>query len=364
MKAWSSLGVCLGAIVCGGPGCGGTTTLAERDAGTDAGHVVAANDAGEVVGDGDAGSDAGTSPCEDYWQTLASLGCPGTINPPGAEAARVLPRWNKFCEQFITLPGTSFDVSTLEACTAAMKSSGCQDPATPNPCYPSTGSRTAGASCADPLQCQTGECTAGSVGANGEAAACGTCVPAAAVGQACTGPCAPDAACLPGSGGTSTCVAVTFGAAGASCNGATTQCSGSLVCNTVEAKCAAPAGAGAPCGADQDCAFPLICPAASGTSTCKSPGSIGAPCSSAFDCADGMNCPASSHTCAAPTWASAGQPCSDNVLCLVGECPPSGVCPAVIADGQPCKANDATAVCDTWAQCLGGVCVLGEPSCP
>lgn len=195
----------------------------------------------------------------------------------------------------------------------------------------------------------------------------GTCVAATPAGQPCSsGPCAPGLACSAANpGGTSTCEPLTTSSAGGSCGAA--QCGTGLYCNG--GTCVANLTAGAACTAGDVCAPPLVCPlvsAAGGTSsTCQNAVQAGGACGGTRDCAPNLSCSSTSHQCVAVTWVAAGQPCGDTALCLVGECEANGgspTCPTVIPDGQPCTQNDPTQTCDSFANCLGGICVLGVPS--
>jgi hypothetical protein len=170
------------------------------------------------------------------------------------------------------------------------------------------------------------------------------------------------------------CLPVTRGDAGAQCDGIQTLCKSGLTCNRAVGGCSTPGAAGAPCGDTSDCSGALVCPIpqSASTSTCQTAGQAGATCSADRDCAAGLGCDYTKNVCATITWVAAGQACSATARCLVGYCPSSpagspqsGTCPTVIPDGQSCNSTDETHTCDTYADCLGGVCVLfGESSCP
>jgi hypothetical protein len=317
------------------------------------------------------GGGGGGSPCDDYFQAVFSSSCQGNVVPPASELTRIQSRFDTLCAAALALPGLTFNSSNLEACASAIKSSGCtvveQDP---GPCsFDETGTLATGAACVSDDQCQSDECSAGSETSDGGTSICGTCGATVAVGQSCQDgqQCPAKSACT-GTGGSLTCAAITYGAAGASCNGSSLQCNTGLVCNTAE-QCAAPAGSGAGCNTDQQCASPLVCPAVSGASTCQNANMAGGPCAGSGDCTSGLTCDFTTHQCATVTWVDAGQPCSETALCLVGSCPTTGTsttgtCPTVISDGQPCNGNSTTSTCDTFAQCTAGTCVLGYPSCP
>jgi hypothetical protein len=327
---------------------------------------------------GDGGSSSGsssgggaTSACDDYFQAAFSGTCQGIALPPPSEVARIQSRFDTLCNDALALPGVGLSSADLEACVAAVKSHGCSVLDESNgPCAFETGSLGAGTACVTDAQCTSGACSAGiPLADGGTASACGTCSAPVPVGEPCdNGQCGAGEACSSNANGDATCFAITSVGAGATCNGDTTGCNQGLICNS-SAVCATPGGAGAACEEDQECAAPLVCPSVNGTATCQPVGAVGAPCVSASECQTGLTCASNStHQCATATWVAAGQPCSDTILCLVGSCPENGsntaTCPTVIPDGQACSEEDQTSTCDWFANCTGGTCVLGYPSCP
>ncbi len=95
-----------------------------------------------------------------------------------------------------------------------------------------------------------------------------------------------------------------------------------------------------------------------------------AECPSGLGCLDGV--------CASIGWAAPGQPCGALARCLVGDCDyggfgpprplpdggyPTGTCPGVIPDGQPCVqrpgAGNGT-TCDAFSLCFEGACILTD----
>jgi hypothetical protein len=323
---------------------------------------------GAPEGGASSGSGGSTSQeCGDYFGAIVGGGCDGVV-PPAAELARERLRFTILCDEELALPGSGLMASALEACAVAVQSAGAcraSDQAT-NACKLSVpGSRAAGAACFGNQQCQSGQCSR-TIDAGVEPG-CGTCAAALAVGQTCAaGPsCTAGAACdttkTP-----PTCVAISIGDVGASCASPAVICKTGLYCSLdgPAPVCAAAKGAGAACNGNVECANPLVCDGM--PTTCQNPQPAGAACVGE-DCAAGLTCATqSTHTCSTFTWAAAGQPCSDTALCLVGGCSfqgSTGTCRMVIPDGQPCTWDSTTAICDKFAQCMNGTCVLAPLQC-
>jgi hypothetical protein len=333
--------------------------------------------AGSGSGSGSGGGvdPAVESACGGLYDAL--IGCsPG--NPPADEVARVRTRFQTLCSEALALPGQGVTIDSLNACAGAVKKDGCTEfTSSTSSCVVSAGSLGVGSPCQADSQCQSGACTAGVAQNDGGTNACGSCFPSSAVGQPCEGhSCGPDATCaLVGKSTNATCVSNTVSDSGGSCDLVTKYCKPGLTCSSANSQCAVPATAGAQCGYDGDCAPPLVCPpvAAGSKATCQAPGQSGAYCSSDTHCASGLGCNPSSQTCSPIHWASAGQPCDGGTRCLVGSCPlpqsqgdagaaTSATCPAIIADGKPCDARSTAQACDTLANCVDSLCVLGYES--
>jgi hypothetical protein len=324
-------------------------------------------------GKGSGGGPAGGGSCDQVFDAIMSC---ATVPLPADEVARERPRFDAVCAAAMALPGQGATSSTLDACASALRNGGCvMLDADSGPCAFASGTLAGGSACVSDGQCQSGTCTPSTSATDGGYGPCGTCAAPSAIGQACQShSCGPSAACMY-SNGNSTCVSVTVSGSGHSCDGYAVQCSQGLVCNQATLTCSSPAAAGATCAKDGDCASPLVCPPASsaGTSgsTCQSPGATGARCRNDFECAAGIACDPWAQTCGPRTWAAPGQACGSGVArCYVGVCPNEssgggGVCPAVVADGQPCDPTSGTTTCDAFAQCVGGRCVLGyDGLCP
>jgi len=324
-------------------------------------------------GGGSSGSSSGGAPssCDDYFKAISGP-CLGNVDLPASEIARIQGRFDTLCAEAVALPGVAITASALEACVSAVKSSGCSVlEQNPGPCSFDNGTLPTASTCVTGAQCQGGDCTSDNSAPDGGQVLCGTCVAAAGIGQSCANglSCVAGAICNGDTGGGQSCAAITYGGAGAACNGSSTQCNLGLYCDPSTNQCAALGGTGAACQYDGACAPPLVCPAVGGPSTCQSPGAAGAPCEDDPDCVSGLGCGQSSHQCLALTFATSGQACGDSIRCLVGSCITSGTgatgnCPTVIPDGQPCNGSDTMSTCDTYANCEGGKCILGYPTCP
>ncbi|HEY5240636.1 MAG TPA: hypothetical protein VIJ22_04185, partial [Polyangiaceae bacterium] len=79
-------------------------------------------------GDGDGGggsSGGGSSACDDYFNAAFSGACPGTLEPPPSEIARIQSRFDTLCAEALALPGVGITSASLEACVAAIHSTSC-----------------------------------------------------------------------------------------------------------------------------------------------------------------------------------------------------------------------------------------------
>jgi hypothetical protein len=314
-----------------------------------------------------------SSACDHYFTAVLMFSCSGPTLP-SSEVTREQSRFEAVCAAALALPGSGLTASTLDACASAVQGIGCSGVSGPITACDLAGTLAGGSECSDSLQCQSDECDIAGSGSSspdgGDSSTfCGTCSPAAANGQRCggdAGVCGEMSTC---SNATTTCVPITYGAAGASCAGTGgTQCNAGLYCDPGSMKCTALLSEGSTCTEEGACTRPLVCVMSStgtGTGKCQSPGSSGAMCGNDEDCASGLGCSTGTHTCGAVTWADSGKACGDLTRCLVGSCPfqgstggTGGVCATVIADGQPCSSSSATETCDSYAECLNGTCVL------
>jgi len=298
-------------------------------------------DGGGTVPTGDEGGVAAA--CNDF--LAASLACSAL---PSAVDAHDGPRFRQFCENQLSLPGMTMTVAALESCARATKAD-CNAQCN----LPFAGTLPAGAPCnADFYQCQSGGCAATRL-PDGGYATCGTCAASIPIGQPCnvTGP----DSCEPGSycGTSDTCVA--YGSAGSACSSSLPCEANDFFCSS-SGQCTAKLALGAACAADIDCADALPC--VSGTCAAQAP--AGSPCTPsgyASPCKGGLTCNPVTSTCVAPTVQPGGACGANGLLCQVGSCSTTGLCPTIIPDGQPCPVDD-TETCDVNADCLTGVCTI------
>jgi hypothetical protein len=232
------------------------------------------------------------------------------------------------------------------------------------------GSLAAGAPCNENFQCASAVCLGAheTLGTGGPLpSTCGACAPTAAVGESCSSSgCGPGAIC---SGG-AVCVAVTYGALGASCAANASLCAPGLYCTPPPpqvGRCVGfPGNVGDSCSNSISCAGTLVC---EGTpQTCQQPVPTGGSCSIGQDCAYGLVCVQSTSpgVCTAITSVMPGESCGFGTQCLVGSCYGDGpqlsapladggvsqpTCPTVIPDGQPCSYGGST-TCGTYSACF------------
>jgi hypothetical protein len=325
-------------------------------------------------GGGGGGNGGIAGACADYFQAVMSS-CPqdGFVSPsaPASALEHAQSRWEALCAEVLGLPGTSVTPAALEACVSDLTKNGCAalDTAT-GPCaLGGTGTLTSGSSCVSNAQCEQAACTTGTLSPDGGTVLCGTCVTPPTSGQPCAEgqSCGANAECY-----NSVCTPVTYGGAGASCSGVAEQCGTGFTCNPATGECVAPGGVGTPCEDSEECVAPLVCPQpspGSGSQACAPPGQVGDTCLDQGDCALGLTCQQSTSKCATIAYVAAGDACNeDTIQCLIGTCntlgASTGTCPTVIADGLACSVGDAATTCDVFAECTGGVCVFGVPTCP
>jgi hypothetical protein len=312
---------------------------------------------------GGGGGGTPDSACDEYFDAyLASYAC--TLALPQSEATRLRPLFDELCADEVALPGSALTSARLSACAKAVQADPCSE-FSPAACTPTaSGTLAVGETCIDSVQCASGACTlASSFGDDGGApeSSCGACTATVPAGGACdpTNPqCAASSECTMDGSGSSTCVAATYGGAGVMCDSDTKLCDDGLVCDSTTEVCAQPGVAGAACETSRACAAGLVC----ADGACAAGAALGAPCGTTTACGTGLTCDASTGACAAIQWASDGDACSESSPCLVGVCnfegsSTSGICPDVAANGQPCP-TDATSTCDTFSECINGVCAF------
>jgi hypothetical protein len=298
--------------------------------------------------------------CGNFFDASVGAGCGGPVRP-AAELARERARFVVSCASGYSLPGITI-TAAFEACAQAMKAAGgCNTVACD---FRSPGTLSDGSICASSEQCASGVCTVAAGSTH-----CGACAAATPVGQSCRDTdCIGPVACA---GQPPTCEALTYGGAGAACDSGPNLCAPGLTCNTATATCSPPAGLGEPCDPVNGCNPAFTCN--STTLTCQPLGTVGEPCADDADCASGLGClPNSKGAMQCGTivgWAHSTEACDGATRCLVGDCGlPSGAsedtqgtCPLVIADGEPCGASNSDPICDVYAECVNGTCILGAP---
>jgi hypothetical protein len=277
----------------------------------------------------------------------------------------------------------------------AMEASPCELPDGPPAVCAFFGTLPADAVCNDGFQCQSGVCNGTAfISPEGQSgpSTCGTCAASTAIGQNCEQTeCPVNAVCSAGDAGASICRPIVYGDVGASCDDKQNDdpCKTGLYCAAPTGQCSPFAQDGETCGEGSippgnpgGCAPPLSCVGNPGATTCTL-GAQGATCLNDIDCAPGLGCRGlhgtmqtgsqpTSGSCQPLAWASPGQPCDlgNTTNCLVGSCgggpfdaigmtsdggPLPGLCPLVIADGQPAPGSpgpmaNTYATCDTFAQ--------------
>ena len=320
---------------------------------------------------------AGDSACTTYGKALISFRgrCESSVDP--AQESALVARYARQCQATLGLPGTSPDLpSVLSACAAQIQGASCNtgyaqlDACSKIP----EGSLGNGSPCASDLQCASGSCSV-STGSGAGAGSCGTCQPAIADGAACDqgGACVPGDTCIFSASGATCQKTPALGDVGAACATneackAPNHCA--LAAGATNGSCAAPVAAGGACVESTDCASGLLCTGGNAR-TCNPPLGAGAACVGG-DCAVGYQCDAD-LTCHAVVFVAPGGTCDgDERFCSQGRCPidqtdtatdPTGTCPTIIADGQPCDPASTSAQCDAFAACVGGTCTLLPATC-
>jgi hypothetical protein len=285
----------------------------------------------------------------------------GGMSIPASVLAPFKARFHTFCVQQMAYPGFA---GTWQECASAMASAPCRG-SSPNVAIACAfvGSLANGAPCNGGSQCQSGECSKGTL-ADGGTSSCGLCAPSIARGQACKpgDSCIPGTECLQG-----ICTAYGSSDIGGPCLSAN-DCKATLECQSQ--KCVALQPAGGPCTGDYLCQQGLRC----SQQKCTVPIAVGGDCSVAPDvCPNSTLCDTKTKKCTLVAFAQKGQTCgnlSPPTLCASTlDCPitdlqtMTGTCPTVLADGQPCDPKDKTTSCDLFASCRLGVCTFMPAIC-
>jgi hypothetical protein len=132
------------------------------------------------------------------------------------------------------------------------------------------------------------------------------------------------------------------------------NCNGPNHCDPT-GKCAPPVKKNDPCMARSDCDFGLVC-----AGRCTTPTGLNGTCTGG-DCDKDLACNPKTKLCAKVTYGAAGAMC-DGVLnlCTRGTCS-AGTCPTILADGAMCDPKSMSSICDTFAVCVDGTCVIPDP---
>jgi hypothetical protein len=329
------------------------------------------------------GSSSSASNYGDFQQQGRKLICQNQVSCGRLDGA-----YESACEQGLASGGTpdpstfSFDSSAAGGCLDAFKKvfSSCTkvsfaDMMLTDACKSViTGKTPVGGSCPFGVECVPGSTCLLSFS---NTSCTSKCVALGNVGDACTsgGTCVAGAYC---DFGTMKCKATLD--SGATCSGSL-QCKSGLFCVGTMMTCSAPAGSGAPCAEyePQSCTGDLICEVAS--KTCVSVKQMGAACSSDDECANPMICFNAGGTstmgtcqplagkgasctttrCIAPYQCTngtcvvlpdIGQACTTQ--CLTGYCNKTSMkCEALLAVGATCDPSAASQPCQSPSFCDG-----------
>ncbi|MBX3198221.1 MAG: hypothetical protein KF894_08760 [Labilithrix sp.] len=294
--------------------------------------------------------------------------CGGILN----ESAHAVARFRTLCARELAAPGAEPLRDARAKCAERRKSASC-DEELPE-CELPAGTLADGAPCAARSQCQSRYCKLEGT--------CGTCAQPAAAGGACSSPvdCAfgagEVASCDIRQGSSAgTCTLWKIAKVGETCGG-TTLCDASGHCmapeeNATTGSCVPNDDVGAICDVTRDCKAGLACVAGK----CAPRPKAGEACGQVDDCAGGLVC---DGTCKGVSYVGAGEQCDAARRCERGRCvqkvtqgadgqlaaagPPTCVEP--LADGAPCGQEQSTNgfLCDEFARCLGGRCILADPA--
>jgi hypothetical protein len=348
--AWMAIG----AVGCGGTG---NTGVQAQDASTDvrgdqesvtvdSGLSDAARDTTD-----DAGSNTITTACAAFANVYCSKysSCDdGEFENYFGSLGTCEQRFEQFCPDQYSAPGTTASPSDVEACAQSTSDQTCGQFLTgvlPAACLMLAGNESTGAPCEYNGQCQSDFCSVA------PGSFCGTCQLAPTIGQACDS--------LFGCANGLICANTTCPIDGGSCTGAQRSI------------CFKPRGEGGECDNLPDCESPLICVGRACTSLLPN----GSPCDGGgCDITEGLYCVAKqdggAQTCVQATFASAGAECNSTTtpptLCgasgscqsVTGATASVGTCVAAAADGQSC----ANALCLPPALCISGTCQAPVPA--
>lgn len=309
--------------------------------------------------------------CEDFYKVqLEWTGrCGGILN----RSQPAVSRFRKLCARQLAAPGSAGLREARARCAEKMKEAAC-DQEIPE-CELPPGSLADGEPCAGRAQCQSKYCKLDDSG-------CGVCAKLVEPGGECLSP----ADCAIGDNEVASCdyrQGSTKGAcsiwklarANQTCN-AETLCDVRSHCdvpdqNAKQGTCLANLDLGKTCDANRACRPGLVCL----DEKCSEKPNEGEACNAIDACADGLAC---DGTCKPVVYVGVRETCDTVRRCARGRCvqpvttdqdgkaTPAGdaTCVDPIPDGAPCGPELAAQgqVCELFAQCLGGRCVLEDPN--
>lgn len=299
---------------------------------------------------------SGASPCERMqYALIARLSRCSETSISDAEVKAQSARIPLACKAQLGVSGTTGLADLQGQCAFDLDNATCGG--LPPSCTSFVGSLTMPQPCGSDIQCKSGSC--GLTKPMGLPPYCGNCQDRAPE----MGGCAVSSDCQPGLLCKSYIDQITMlpagicakalGGVGDPCL-VQRDCRGPNHCDGT-GKCAAPVKKNEPCAARSDCDFGLVC-----SGRCTTAIGLNGTCTGG-DCDKDLACNPKTHLCAKVTYAAPGQPC-DGVLglCTRGVCT-KGACLGIIPDGQACDPTNAMAVCDAFAKCVDGTCLIPEP---
>jgi len=273
--------------------------------------------------------------CTSYAETICAKyqSCsPLLVQASYGDIATCKTRTKIACVASLNAPSTGTTVDKAGPCISAYSSLACGDLFTgtqPTACQ-FVGTLGDGAACGDGGQCASGVC-------GNKTGHCGTCTKKNVVGDACTGSCNNNLACVSGK-------CATPAKAGEACG--TTPCGSGLVC--AAGKCTTPAKTGEACASDGtapscDAQAGLLCNPS--TKKCQLVGfaAVGAAC--------GYDTATTTYTA-----------CNNGAHCVLATGKSTGTCVAPAADGAACDASKGSQSCLPPALCISGKCTLPDYS--
>ncbi len=309
-------------------------------------------------------TDAATAACE---RLVRATRTDCSKFPSETVESNVVARSNGACKRELSASGVATTPADVEACAAALEkhAASCDTAfATPAECESKPGTRADGAGCGANAQCKSGYCKIGQTqvttpeGTTNQRDACGTCTATIAENAVCNGTsdkCVAGYQCLSGK-----CLKVAVSDVGGPCGNQTSTCKDGLLCDNLTRKCAALKPSGEQCLGSFECEPPLACVA----NKCDVRVAEGGACSS-NECARTLRCDEASQTCVKLEFVKPGAACTASSICEPRgiACPASLTCPTVVADGEACELGTSpTRVCNDYATCRDGKCVLDDPN--